>query len=252
MDYKVGDTITIKFRKDLDVSSKKYWELKDNTNDYKYVTFKVIAIVYYPYMAETSSIGSLLPDIIISEEQFIKLTGINVYSVVNININEEYKNIEKLEDKILDISKKEEGISARNLTNEKNNKKNMSLRNTIYRYGIEIFVFLIAVFNMMNTMRYRFFLRKKEFSLYKIIGVREKIVRKIVILEGSIYGVFSAIVAFIGYMGFIFWFYSRNEIYYKAYNINGDIEAMRLVFIFVINILICIFISTRELNRIKK
>lgn len=252
MDYKVGDTITIKFRQDLDVSSKKYWELKDNINKYRYFTFKIIAIVYYPYMAETSSIGSLTPDIIISEEQFRDLTGINVYSVVNINTNEEYKNMEELEEQILSISKKDRGISTRNLTDEKNNKRNMSLRDTVYRYGIEIFVFIIAIFNMINTIRYRFFLRKKEFSLYKVMGIGEKRIRKIVVLEGLIYGLLSFLVSCIGYMGFICWFYSRNKTYYKVYNIDGNIEVKKVFFVLAINIVICVFISIRELKRIKR
>lgn len=252
MDYKVGDSITIKFKKDLDVTSKQYWELKDNINNYRYVTFDIIAIVYYPYMAETSSIGSLVPDIIISENQFRELTGIHVYSVVNINTNKTYKNMEELEEKILSISKKDQGISTRNITNEKNNKQNISLRDAVYRYGIEIFVFIIAVFNMINTIRYRFFLRKKEFGLYKVTGIGEKRIRKIVVLEGMVYGLLSFVVACIGYMGLIYWFYSRNKIYYNAYNIDGNIEVRKLVFIFAINIIICIFISVRELKRIKR
>lgn len=251
MGYQVGDFITVKFRKDLDVSSNDYWALKDDVKQYRYVTFEIAAIVYYPYMAETSSIGSLIPDIIISEEQFRNLTGIEAYSVVNINTDKEYKDTKKLEKEILAISQKEKSISSRNLTDEKDNKSNMLLRESVYRYGIEGFVLLVAIFNMINTIRYRFFLRKKEFYLYRAIGVQKERINHMIRMEGLLYGILSFFVACIGYIGFIVWFYDRDKIYYKAYGIEREIDLNKLIFVLIINILICIFISTREQKKVK-
>lgn len=250
MGYQVGDFITVKFRKDLDVSSNDYWALKDDIKQYRYVTFEIEAIVYYPYMAETSSIGSLVPDIIISEEQFRNLTGIEAYSVVNINTDKEYKDREKLEKEIIAISQKEKSISSRNLADEKDNKSNMLLRESVYRYGIEGFVLLVAIFNMINTIRYRFFLRKKEFYLYRAIGVQKERINHMIRIEGLLYGILSFFVACIGYIGFIIWFYDRNKTYYKAYGIEREIDLNKLIFILIINILICIFISTREQKKV--
>lgn len=249
MGYQVGDFITVKFRKDLDVSSNDYWALKDDVKQYRYVTFEIAAIVYYPYMAETSSISSLIPDIIISEEQFRNLTGIEAYSVVNINTDKEYKDREKLEKEILAISQKEKSISSRNLADEKDNKSNMLLRESVYRYGIEGFVLLVAIFNMINTIRYRFFLRKKEFYLYRAIGVQKERINHMIRIEGLLYGILSFFVACIGYIGFIIWFYDRNKTYYKAYGIEREIDLNKLIFVLIINILICIFIFTREQKR---
>lgn len=250
MGYQVGDFITVKFRKDLDVSSNDYWALKDDIKQYRYVTFEIEAIVYYPYMAETSSIGSLIPDIIISEEQFRNLTGIEAYSVVNINTDKEYKDREKLEKEIIAISQKEKSISSRNLADEKDNKSNMLLRESVYRYGIEGFVLLVAIFNMINTIRYRFFLRKNEFYLYRAIGVQKERINHMIRIEGLLYGILSFFVACIGYIGFIVWFYDRNKIYYKAYGIEREIDLNKLIFVLIINILICIFISTREQKKV--
>lgn len=250
MGYQVGDFITVKFRKDLDVSSNDYWALKDDIKQYRYVTFEIAAIVYYPYMAETSSIGSLIPDIIISEEQFRNLIGIEAYSVVNINTDKEYKDREKLEKEILAISQKEKSISSRNLADEKDNKSNMLLRESVYRYGIEGFVLLVAIFNMINTIRYRFFLRKKEFYLYRAIGVQKERINHMIRIEGLLYGILSFFVACIGYIGFIIWFYDRNKTYYKAYGIEREIDLNKLIFVLIINILICIFISKREQKKV--
>lgn len=250
MGYQVGDFITVKFRKDLDVSSNDYWALKDDVKQYRYVTFEIAAIVYYPYMAETSSIGSLIPDIIISEGQFRNLTGIEAYSVVNINTDKEDKDREKLEKEILAISQKEKSISSRNLADEKDNKSNMLLRESVYRYGIEGFVLLVAIFNMINTIRYRFFLRKKEFYLYRAIGVQKERINHMIRIEGLLYGILSFFVACIGYIGFIIWFYDRNKTYYKAYGIEREIDLNKLIFVLIINILICIFISKREQKKV--
>ena len=69
-------------------------------------------------------------------------------------------------------------------------------------YGqIEFFVYcfiaivtIISVVNIFNTISTNLLLRRKEFSTLKAIGMTEKQLKKSVLLEGTLYGILSAII----------------------------------------------------------
>ena len=55
MDYHPGDAITIKYRKDLQTSSVEYEAFKDYDAEYMYKTYKIKAIVSFPFMFDCNN-----------------------------------------------------------------------------------------------------------------------------------------------------------------------------------------------------
>ena len=60
-------------------------------------------------------------------------------------------------------------------------------------YCFIIVVTIISIVNIFNTISTNLLLRKREFSTLKAIGMKEKQLKKCVLVEGTLYGVISAI-----------------------------------------------------------
>ena len=86
MDYNVGDLITVKIREQYTEDMEQYWSMEDHAGSHEEV-FEVGAIVYYPYLPNTSAMGLVNPDIIISSDRMSQLTGQQICRVVNIQID---------------------------------------------------------------------------------------------------------------------------------------------------------------------
>ncbi|MDR3597952.1 FtsX-like permease family protein [Clostridium sp.] len=69
---------------------------------------------------------------------------------------------------------------------------------SFFVYCFIIIITAISVVNIFNTISTNLLLRKKEFSTLKAIGMTEKQLKKSVMLEGTLYGIISAILGGIG------------------------------------------------------
>lgn len=193
LDVNVGDKIRVKFRKDRDVSSDEYWKMEDK-GEYEYQEFEVGAIVYYPYMNETSVIGYSTAEVIISEEKFREIMGIDAYTSLNINLKEgvDYKKIEK---NILDITSNDKDVITRNIIREKENVVAMYRKSIIYNLGITAIVIIITMINIINNISYNIMARKKEFGILRAIGLDDNNFRKMIVFEGIFYGIISSAIS---------------------------------------------------------
>lgn len=81
--YQVGDRVTVKIRNQYGDGMEQYWAMEDQTGSHEEV-FQVGAIVYYPYLPNTSAMGLVNPDIIISSDRMEQLTGQQICRVVAI------------------------------------------------------------------------------------------------------------------------------------------------------------------------
>lgn len=90
----------------------------EDKGEYEYQEFEVGSIAYYPYMNETSVIGYFTAEVILSEERFRDIMGIDAYTSLNVNLEDgaDDKNIEK---NILDITFKDKEVITRNIIDEK-------------------------------------------------------------------------------------------------------------------------------------
>ncbi|WP_039790983.1 ABC transporter permease, partial [Paenibacillus riograndensis] len=75
--------------------------------------------------------------------------------------------------------------------------KNDAKTFSIFFYGFIGVIVLIAFLNIINTVSTNLILRTNEFATLKAIGMTQKEVRKMIILEGVFYGLFSAVIGII-------------------------------------------------------
>ncbi|MPM99243.1 hypothetical protein SDC9_146434 [bioreactor metagenome] len=102
---------------------------------------------------------------------------------------EEIQAKEKIEDKI----KVNPALMIINNIDENRKAKSSILMIQILLYGFVTVVSLIGSVNIINTLTTNIILRKKEFSTLKSIGLTQKGLKKIIVLEGLLYGVVGTI-----------------------------------------------------------
>ena len=65
---------------------------------------------------------------------------------------------------------------------------------SFFVYCFIIIISLISVVNIFNTISTNIILRRREFSTLKAIGMTKKQISKSILLEGTLYGIFAAII----------------------------------------------------------
>ena len=60
-------------------------------------------------------------------------------------------------------------------------------------YGIAAVIAFIALFSVINTLNSNIILRKREFGLMRAVGASNSQLKKMVVLEGAIFGIISAV-----------------------------------------------------------
>lgn len=247
LDINVGDKIKVKFRKDRDVSSDEYWKMEDK-GEYEYQEFEVGAIVYYPYMNETSVIGYSTAEVILSEERFRDIMGIDAYTSLNVNL-EEVADDKKIEKNILDITSKDKEVITRNIIDEKENVVAMYKKNMIYNLGITVIVIIITMINIINNISYNIMARKNEFGILRAIGIDEKDFRKMIAFEGILYGIISSIISIVVSFFVQKFIYSSSGIVNIGvkFNINY-MDYLIIIFMNIVIGFIATYIQAKKLN----
>ncbi|WP_194191184.1 FtsX-like permease family protein [Clostridium chrysemydis] len=170
--YKIGDTITFK---DKDGNSKKF-KIKDilNKNDIN-------------EGSQFFNIGIIMPKELYNKE-FNDLDINGVLFSYNENLTD--KEISNIEDRFM----KNKDIKYMNIKEEVLNTLRIYDIMSLFVYSFIIIITLISVINIFNTIGTNVILRKREFSTLRGIGLTNKQLRKIVLLEGAFYGIFASII----------------------------------------------------------
>lgn len=246
-DLKTGDKITVKFRKDKDVASKEYWTLEDKDAEYQYTEFTVDAVVYYPYMSETSPMGGFTPEVIISEKRFKKITGIKAYNTVNVVSNKKV-NDKKLEKKIMQIVTEDKGVVTSNIIKEKENIVSANKKMMVYNLGITFILFVITIANIINNIGFSILSRTSEFGILRAIGLNEEALKKMILFEGVLYGIFSSIITVI--LSYVLQIYLYNQSGVKTVAIDFHINYLDYVVVIGSNIILGGIIAYRQSKKI--
>jgi putative ABC transport system permease protein len=184
---KVGDEVEIKY------SLQNTDELSMQDGDIKKV--KIMAIVKddpLNFVGPQGDENGL--KFITTEDVAKKLTGINDIKPYELNI--EIKNIkdeEKAKNQIEEAIKDNPSLRLENLLDENRKSKAVKLMIEILIYGFVVVVSLIGSVNIINTLTTNIILRKKEFAALKAIGLTQKGLRKMIVLEGLLYGIIGTI-----------------------------------------------------------
>ncbi len=191
-DLKVGDEIELEAYSDDNDRDKSSLgtSLEFNKGNTKKV--KVMAILEtspFYYMGSGRALN-----LISTKEVVENLVGKGELKPTSLDIQikdpkEEIQAKEKIEDKI----KVNPALMIINNIDENRKAKSSILMIQILLYGFVTVVSLIGSVNIINTLTTNIILRKKEFSTLKSIGLTQKGLKKIIVLEGLLYGVVGTI-----------------------------------------------------------
>lgn len=131
---------------------------------------------------------------LISTEEVAKnLTGEDVKPInLNIQIND-VKNEEIAEKEINSVLKSNTSLQLINNIDNNRREKTAILVIQILMYGFVVVVSLIGSVNIVNTLTTNIILRKREFAALKSIGLTQKGLKKMIVLEGLLYGIMGTI-----------------------------------------------------------
>ncbi|MFC4305921.1 ABC transporter permease [Cohnella boryungensis] len=174
-DFKVGDQIKIR-------------AVEGSQAQYQAVT--VVGIADQDLLSkgyhESATLG-----FITTPEVFAKITGDDRYSRIFILANSDLPN-EPIADYLQALTKEDGGYSYRDRVTELAQAKNDATTASLFFYGFIGVIVLIAFLNILNTVSTNLILRNKEFAVLKAIGMTQKEIGKMIILEGIFYGLFAA------------------------------------------------------------
>ncbi|MCT4507720.1 MAG: ABC transporter permease [Tepidibacter sp.] len=249
LDIRPGDNVTVKFRKDkVKYLDDNYDKLTDENVEYMYKDFTVGAVVSYDYMYEGFMIGFDSVDIIVSEEKFKEITGINDYFSVNVNMNEG-TNHKELETNILKITSKIKGVIFRDLVEQRENIKALHNKTKIYNLGITFILFIITISNIINNIGYNIISRTNEFGILRAVGINNVDFKKMIVFEGLLYGVISSIIVIV--TSFII----QKIIYEKSgvisIGVNFSINYINYIIVIFINLLLGVIATYFQSKKIE-
>lgn len=230
--YKAGDTIRIKYRKDFETGSLAYEELTDRDADYVYKTYKIAAIVSFPYMYDCNR--TVYPLLITSDRHLQNLapdSGIQCAYVdsKDNSSDESAARHDHLEEQLIRICSKNNNISTRSLISEINQNEMFYQKQMIYVYGMAIVVFVLVLINITNNLRYRMQTRTKEVSMLRAIGMSVSMIRKTLIFENMTLGIVSVILAFILTHPVLKYLYKMSQMRAFGHPFSYDYTAFFLV-----------------------
>ncbi|MBU3153350.1 ABC transporter permease [Clostridium estertheticum] len=188
-DVKVGDEIVLQHDENGGSKSNKTNTKFDKK---KLKKVKIMAILNSdPFNYRGSSDGL---KIITIEKTGEELIGINDIKPTALNIVlKDIKSEEASKTGIENVTKSNSSLMV--INNIDNNRKSKStiLMVKILLYGFVLVVSLIGSVNIVNTLTTNIILRKREFATLKSIGLTQKGLKKMIVLEGLLYGVVGAV-----------------------------------------------------------
>jgi putative ABC transport system permease protein len=189
--YKVGDKIKIpklnNYKEESeDVSIDKF---RTAINNNEFIEVKVVAIVEKdPFVGDYID-GEI--ELIFHEEGTTQLFG-------QVNLNSLLFNFGDDENSREEAIKYIDGVKDANSYSYFDIGDELKMMDEIYsqvEFFVYCFIFIITVIsavNIFNTISTNLLLRRREFSTLKAIGMTEKQLKKSVMLEGTLYGIFAA------------------------------------------------------------
>lgn len=124
-------------------------------------------------------------------EKLVNEGEINPYqlNIILNNIKDESKATPELDN----IVSEDSSLQLINEIDQNKKSKSGVLMVEILLYGFVIVVSLIGSVNIVNTLTTNIILRRREFAILKSIGLTQKGLRKMIILEGLLYGIMGSI-----------------------------------------------------------
>ncbi|MGO3168723.1 FtsX-like permease family protein [Senegalia sp. (in: firmicutes)] len=188
-DIKVGDKINLNDLIYYEEVEEQGFEEKTREIDKE---VEVIAIVKEDVFYFRSSVQGL--KLITSEAVAKNLLNEEMIEPINLNIIlDQVENEDVAINELERIIKDEPSLNIINHIDMNRQAKSAKLMIQILLYGFVIVVSLIGSVNIINTITTNILLRKREFATLRSIGLTQKSLKKMVVIEGMLYGVMGLI-----------------------------------------------------------
>ena len=242
----VGDTVTIKYPKGKIKDVQAYWQGKDNY-EYENYTFRVGAIVNYPYADDNMYTADDGIDVIASDKYLDELLGNSNYDVVYANMNENHKAINE---KLGEIGSTVPGTITTDMTEDKAiNEQNLKQKKLL-DFGVVAVMFAISVFNIINNVSYNLTSRTSEFGMLRAIGITDRDLRKMITYEGLFYGAISSVIVVV--VSLLIQIRMYKTFGFETYGLDFEINYMLYILIVLANIIVGLLATYLPARRIKE
>ncbi|KNY26642.1 ABC transporter permease [Pseudobacteroides cellulosolvens] len=242
--YKKGQTLKLpKFSRDY-INKKDKEPIKKSVEKNDMMEFKVSEVIDY----ETLN-GSPISNgfgIIMSDESFKRLTGIMKYNTLGIMFDSKESRDGVFEK--LSIIADEYAVKYYDIYEEEKRMNDLITQLLVLVYGFISLIVLIACVNIINTVTINLLVKKREYAVFKAIGMTRRQFIKLVLLEGTLFGVFASIIGIpVAFLLTKFGVIVRNPLGYIGYimpvwpYITGTIGVIAIT-------LIAALIPLRKLN----
>lgn len=241
MEYQVGDEITVKYRKDLQTGSAEYEAFEDYGEEYIYKTYKIKAIVSFPYMFDCNN--TVYPLLITRDrnvEQIAPESGIQcMYCDGDMGMTTRQQNI--LEQQLIRIGSKDSNISTRSLIGEIRQNEMFYHKQMVYIYGISVITFILVMINVLNNFRYRMQKRTREICMLRAVGMSVTMTRKVMLFENVLLALTSILATFALSQPVLHYLYRASDM--RAFGHDFHFAGVEFALVSACVLAICIFLS---------
>lgn len=188
LNYKNKDIISFKH-------NIKYYENLDSPDDkeiFKNLDLQILGQVDNLGVYTQDYVPDFVPCLLVSNTYLDKYTGLDKYKLVKINPKPGFS-VKKVSDKILSIIESKPNVNLSNFEEEIFSSRQFSDSQERVLVSLNLILLLIIFLNICNSMIYKVLNRMDEYKVLMKIGANKKQIRYIVLLEGLILGLISAI-----------------------------------------------------------
>lgn len=188
--YKPGDKITIPVMSKEYINNSNSKSLQGIMDSGKEITLEVADVIEDDPIEGTPLIDGY--GIIVSNETFSKLTGINEYNNILLDYSSnQYR--DKLFEKLNVIADENKAMFTDVYSAQK--EMDSSIKQLfVLVYGFVALIVVISTVNIINTVTINLLVKKREYAIFKAIGMTKGQFKKLVLLEGVLFGVFASLV----------------------------------------------------------
>jgi len=173
----------------------KYYENLDSPDDkeiFKNLDLQILGQVDNLGVYTQDYVPDFVPCLLVSNTYLDKYTGLDKYKLVKINPKPGFS-VKKVSDKILSIIESKPNVNLSNFEEEIFSSRQFSDSQERVLVSLNLILLLIIFLNICNSMIYKVLNRMDEYKVLMKIGANKKQIRYIVLLEGLILGLISAI-----------------------------------------------------------
>lgn len=214
---KPGDTISLRVPK-MDGYADELLKFQSGEENYIEKEFEIAAIVSRPLAREQGFLqegfykDSVMPGLIMTNEQMEENFGITDYSFINASPAEDAE-AGKVSSQILQIIRDVPKAVLVDYSAAIRTQKNYLRQQQIFFSGIAVILLVISLFHIVNSMNHTILARRREYGIIRAMGITDIGFYKMILQTGILYGLLADVVIYYIYN----WILRRVMDYYMAH-----------------------------------